>query len=222
VRRSLHRYGDDPSQVAELFEAERPLGIAVVLHGGFWRDRYDRHLMDALCADLASRGWTAWNLEYRRLGSGGGWPATCDDVAAGTGALAGRDAVAVGHSAGGHLALWAAAEGLVRAAVAQAAVSDLREAERLSLSGGVVADLLGDAAAYAEASPFERLPLGVPQLLVHGEDDAIVPVSMSREYERAARAAGDDVELLALPGVGHFEHLDPGSEAWRAVLRWLA
>jgi pimeloyl-ACP methyl ester carboxylesterase len=110
----------------------------------------------------------------------------------------------------------------VRAAVGQAAVSDLREAKRLSLSGGVVGDLLGDAAAYAEASPFERLPLGVRQLLVHGEDDAIVPVSMSREYERAARAGGDDVELVALPGVGHFEHLDPASEAWRAVLRWLA
>jgi acetyl esterase/lipase len=222
VRRALHRYGDDPSQVAELFEAEQPVGVAVVLHGGFWRDRYDRHLMDALCADLASRGWTAWNLEYRRLGSGGGWPATGEDVAAGIEALARRGAVAIGHSAGGHLALWAAAEGLVRAAVGQAAVSDLREAQRLSLSGGVVGDLLGDAPPYAAASPLERLPLGVPQLLVHGEDDAIVPVSMSREYERAARAAGDDVELAALPGVGHFEHLDPASEAWRAVLRWLA
>ena len=227
MRRRLERYGDDASQVAELFEAERPVGVAVVLHGGFWRDRYDRHLMDALCADLASRGWTAWNLEYRRLGSGGGWPATCDDVAAGIEVLAGRDAVAIGHSAGGHLALWAAASGLVRAAAAQAGVSDLAAAFRLGLSGGVVGELLGGqpesrAADYALASPFERLPLGVPQLLVHGEDDAIVPVSMSREYERAARAAGDDVELVALPGVGHFEHLDPASEAWRAVLRWLA
>ena len=224
--RRRERYGDDASQVAELFEAERPVGVAVVLHGGFWRDRYDRHLMDALCADLASRGWTAWNLEYRRLGSGGGWPATCDDVAAGIEALAGRDAVAIGHSAGGHLALWAAASGLVRAAAAQAGVSDLAAAFRLGLSGGVVGELLGGPpetrpADYALASPFERLPLGVPQLLVHGEDDAIVPVSMSREYERAARAAGDDVELVALPGVGHFEHLDPASEAWRAVLRWL-
>jgi acetyl esterase/lipase len=222
MRRWLHRYGDDPSQVAELFEAERPVGVAVVLHGGFWRDRYDRHLMDALCADLASHGWAAWNLEYRRLGSGGGWPATCDDVAAGIESLVGRGAVAIGHSAGGHLALWAAAEGLVRSAVGQAAVSDLRDAHRLGLSGGVVGELLGESAPYGEASPFERLPLGVPQLLVHGEDDAIVPLSMSREYERAARAAGDDVELVALPGVGHFEHLDPASEAWRAVLRWLA
>jgi pimeloyl-ACP methyl ester carboxylesterase len=226
VRRSLHRYGDDPSQVAELFEAERPLGIAVVLHGGFWRDRYDRHLMDALCVDLASRGWAAWNLEYRRLGSGGGWPATCDDVAEGIERLAGRDAVAIGHSAGGHLALWAAAEGLVRGAVAQAGVADLVEAYRLGLSDRVAGELLSGGPeerpdAYAAASPAHRLPLGVPQLLVHGEDDAIVPVSMSREYARAASAAGDEVQLVALAGVGHFEHLDPASEAWAAVVRWL-
>jgi acetyl esterase/lipase len=224
--RRLHRYGADASQVAELFEPERRVGVAVVLHGGFWRDRYDRHLMDALCVDLASRGWAAWNLEYRRLGSGGGWPATFDDVATGIDSLAGRDALAIGHSAGGHLALLAAASGLVSRAVAQAGVCDLAVAFRLGLSGGVVGELLGGApearaADYALASPSERLPLGVPQLLVHGEDDAIVPVSMSREYERAARAAGDDVELVALPGVGHFEHLDPASEAWRAVLRWL-
>jgi acetyl esterase/lipase len=218
----LERYGPDPSHVAERFDPDgEARGTAVVLHGGFWRDGYDRHLMDALCADLAARGFTAWNVEYRRLGSGGGWPVTGEDVAAAIRTLAGPDAVAIGHSAGGHLALWAAASGLVRAAVAQAGVSDLREAQRLGLSRGVVGELLGDAPDWAHASPAERLPLGVPQLLVHGEDDAIVPISMSREYERAARAAGDDVELVALPGVGHFEHLDPASEAWAAVVRWL-
>jgi acetyl esterase/lipase len=208
--------------VAELFEPDdHSAGTALVLHGGFWRDRYDRHLMDELCLDLARRSWTTWNLEYRRLGSGGGWPATGDDVRTAVETLVGRGAVAIGHSAGGHLALWAAADGLVRAAVGQAAVSDLREAHRLGLSHGVVADLLGAEPAYAIASPAERLPLGVPQLLVHGEDDAIVPVAMSRAYERAARGAGDDVELVALPGVGHYEHLDPASEAWAAVVRWL-
>lgn len=218
----LERYGSDPSHVAELFEPNGDArGTAVVLHGGFWRDGYDRHLMDALCADLAARGWAAWNVEYRRLGSGGGWPASGDDVAAAIDTLVGPGAVAIGHSAGGHLALWAAASGLVRGAVAQAGVSDLREAHRLGLSKGVVRELLGDAPDYSHASPAERLPLGVPQLLVHGEDDAIVPISMSREYERAARAAGDDVELVALPGVGHFEHLDPASDAWAAAVRWL-
>ena len=223
LRRSLHRYGDDPSHVAELFEPRgAAVGTAVVLHGGFWRSRYDRHLMDDVCADLARRGWAAWNVEYRRLGAGGGWPATGADVAAAVEILAGADAVAIGHSAGGHLALWAAAQGLVRAAVGQAAVSNLREGLRLGLSGGVVEELLADAADVASASPAERLPLGVPQLLVHGEDDAIVPLSMSRDYVEAARAAGDRAELVALPGVGHFEHLDPATEAWAAVVRWLS
>lgn len=223
----LHRYGEDPSQVAELFSPPGdPRGVAVVLHGGFWRDRYDRHLMDELCLDLAARGWEAWNVEYRRLGSGGGWSATFDDVRTAIERLPGLGAVAIGHSAGGHLALWAAAAGLVRGAVAQAGVADLAEAHRLGLSGRVVAELLGGSPderpdEYAEASPAARLPLGVPQLLMHGEDDAIVPVAMSRGYERAARAAGDEVELVALPGVGHFEHLDPASEAWAAVVRWL-
>jgi acetyl esterase/lipase len=222
VGRSLHRYGGHPSQVAERFAPGGDVArVAVVLHGGFWRDRYDRQLMDRLCADLAARGYTAWNVEYRRLGSGGGWPATGDDVRTAIQALAGPGAVAIGHSAGGHLALWAAAEGLVRRAVGQAAVCDLGEARRLGLGDGVVDDLLADEAGLEAASPAERLPLGVPQLLVHGEDDAIVPVSMSREYAGAARAAGDDVELVTLAGVGHFEHLDPGSEAWAAVVRWL-
>ena len=107
-------------------------------------------------------------------------------------------------------------------AVGQAAVSNLREGLRLGLSGGVVEELLADAADVASASPAERLPLGVPQLLVHGEDDAIVPLSMSRDYVEAARAAGDRAELVALPGVGHFEHLDPATEAWAAVVRWLS
>lgn len=175
--------------------------------------------MDDLCRDLAARGWTAWNLEYRRLGEGGGWPATFEDVEAGIRAIGGP-AVAIGHSAGGHLALWAAARGLVTRAAAQAGVADLAEAARLGLSGGVVSELVPPD-RYPDASPAEMLPLGVPHLLVHGEEDDVVPVSMSRAYYARAFAAGDEVGLVTLPGVGHYEHLDPASEAWRAVVRWL-
>jgi pimeloyl-ACP methyl ester carboxylesterase len=180
-------------------------------------------LMDDLAADLDGRGWTVANIEYRRLGSGGGWPATFDDVRAEIEAApSGEPRVAVGHSAGGQLALWAAAQGLVTHAVAQAAVSDLAEAARLRLSDGAALELVGGREElFAGASPAELLPLGVPQLLVHGEDDAIVPVSMSRSYHEAAVAAGDPAELVVLPGVGHFEHLDPSSSAWQAVLEWL-
>jgi acetyl esterase/lipase len=214
-------YGDHPSQVAELFEAAgEPRGAVVLLHGGFWRASYDRHLMDELCRDLAARGWAAWNLEYRRLGEGGGWPHTFEDVEAGIRAM-GAPAVAVGHSAGGHLALWAAAWGLVTHAVSQAGVTDLAEAARLGLSRGVVDELVPPEALRL-ASPASLLPLGVPQLLVHGEEDDIVPVELSRAYHAAAVAAGDRVDLVTLPGVGHYEHLDPASAAWRAVIEWLS
>jgi acetyl esterase/lipase len=213
-------YGDHPSQVAERFEpAGEPRGAVVLLHGGFWRASYDRHLMDELCRDLAARGWAAWNLEYRRLGAGGGWPHTFEDVEAGIRAV-GTPVVAVGHSAGGHLALWAAAWGLVTHAVSQAGVTDLAEAARLGLSRGVVDELVPPEALHL-ASPAALLPLGVPQLLVHGEEDDTVPVELSRAYHAAAVAAGDRVDLVTLPGVGHYEHLDPASAAWRAVIEWL-
>jgi acetyl esterase/lipase len=208
-----------------------------VLHGGFWRDRYDRSLMDVLCEDLAEAGWAAWNLEYRRLGAGGGWPATFDDVTAGIhlGTLAGPElelgaVVAIGHSAGGQLALWAAARKTPRVrvthAVAQAGVVDLAEAARLGLSRGVVHELLAAPPAeaplrYALASPAALLPLGVPQLLVHGGRDDIVPAAMSRSYAEAARAAGDRVDLAVHEQLGHFEHLDPPSPAWTTVRDWL-
>jgi acetyl esterase/lipase len=220
--RALHRYGDDPSQVVELFApAGEPRGAAVVLHGGFWRDSYDRHLMDRLCKDLAAAGWAAWNVEYRRLGSGGGWPGTFDDVRAALALVEGEPVVTIGHSAGGHLALWAAAQRAgVTHAVSQAGVVDLEEAMRLGLSRGVARDLVGDG-DMSVCSPAALLPLGVPQLLVHGERDDIVPAAMSVAYAERARAAGDEVETAILPGVGHFEHLDPRSSAWRAVRDWL-
>lgn len=238
-RRMLLRYADEhPSQVGELVRpgAPEPAPVAVVLHGGFWKERYDRHLMDELCADLAARGWAAWNVEYRRVGGGGGWPETFVDVAAAVDHLAGVDGldlgrvVTIGHSAGGHLALWAAARpGLsggapgagprvrVTHAVAQAGVTDLVEAARLGLGGGVAEGLTGGRAeAYELGSPRARLPLGVPQLLVHGTGDDTVPVAMSREYA----AATGEAELVEYAG-GHYEHLDPRSEAWKAVVEWL-
>jgi acetyl esterase/lipase len=210
--------------------------VAVVIHGGFWRDAYDRTLMDDLCEDLAATGWAAWNLEYRRLGGGGGWPETFDDVAAGIDHLDRlvddlSVVVTIGHSAGGHLALWAATRPDPRVrvthAVAQAGVVDLVEAARLGLSRGVAEELLGGSPSevpelYDLASPAARLPLGVPQLLVHGGRDEIVPAEMSRTYARSTAAAGDRIELIVHEELGHFEHLDPSSAAWASVRTWLA
>src|SRR3954452_15126280 len=153
-----HRYGDHVDQFADLLlprETDGPLPVAVLLHAGFWREAYSLDLAEDLARDLARRGWAAWNVEYRRVGevSGGGYPATLEDVAAAIDALAGFDApldldrgVAIGHSAGGHLALWAAgrADPAVRlaGAVSQAGVSDLREAGRQNLGDGAAFEFM--------------------------------------------------------------------------------
>jgi acetyl esterase/lipase len=236
VKGSLHRYGGHRSQVADLTlpDGPGPHPVVVLIHGGCWRARYDRHLMDDLAAALAERGRAAWNIEYRRVGlrAGGGWPATFDDVSAAIDHLAELDTpldlervAAVGHSAGGHLALWAAGRRETRvplsAAVGQAAISDLEQAAAQGVCGGMVEQLLGGPPdrvpdRYREASPARRLPLVVPTLLVHGGRDDIVPAAMSRAF---AAAAG--CELAELPDDGHFEHIEPGSRAWATVVTWL-
>jgi len=238
-----HRYGRARSQYGELFlpDGDGPHPVAVVVHGGFWRAQYGRKLMHPLCADLATRGWAAWNVEYRRLGrvAGGGYPRTLEDVAAAVdhladlppgGGLALDRVVAIGHSAGGHLATWLATRAdprvRVTAVVAQAGVVDLRLASELRLSGAVVHRLLGGTPAevpdrYAAASPAERLPLGVPVLLTHGACDDIVPPVMSERFAAAALASGDDVELVVMPGEGHFGHLDPANPLWEAATGWI-
>ena len=221
---SRHNYGDDPAQFAEL-TGEGP--VAVLIHGGFWRDRFDRTLMHPLVDDLAARGWAAWNIEYRRLGSGGGVPETLDDVAAAIDHLAELDGldlsrvVTIGHSAGGHLAAWAATREdpgvAVTAVVSQAGVLDVRRAWELGLSDDVAQEFLrGDIENARLASPIERLPLGVPALLVHGGRDDNVPVEIS---ERFARASG--ATLVVEPDEDHFGHLDPQNPMWQAVVKWL-
>ncbi len=216
-----HNYGDDPSQYGVLY-GEGP--VAVLIHGGFWRDRYDLTLMDALAEDLAARGWAAWNIEYRRLGSGGGVPNTLDDVSAAidfldTLPVDRSRVVTIGHSAGGHLAAWAATREDPRVAVtqvvSQAGVLDLARASELGLSDHVVDEFL-DGHPTSVASPIERLPLGVPALLTHGGLDEIVPVEISTRFANASGAT-----LIVEPDEDHFGHIDPANPLWKAVLAWL-
>jgi acetyl esterase/lipase len=231
VRAERHTYGTDPHQYAELYRPSgSSRGVVVVIHGGFWKAAYDASLGRPLALDLARRGWTAWNLEYRRVGNGGGRPETFDDVAAGIDRLAdvpdlGRSTVvAVGHSAGGHLATWAAARGRfpdwspvrvpVTAVVSQAGVVDLVQAYRDDLGGGAVAAFVGPPGpAYRRWDPRQQLPLDVPVWCVHGSQDVTVPVSQSRGYVEAARAAGGTAELVELP-TDHMDVIDPSSQAW--------
>ncbi len=239
---TLHYGSHRDQRVVVRAPAAGSRGTVALLHGGFWRDAYGAELMTPLADDLAARGWTTANVEYRRLGQlAPGFPSLFADVAAALDALAPLDAplVTLGHSAGGQLSLWAAARaGLpprspgadprtrVTHAIAQAGVVDLVAAARAGLGRAAVQLLLGgdpDAVPerYAFASPRARLPLGVPQLLVHGDCDASVPALLSERYAAAAAAAGDPVELVLLRGVGHYEHLDPASPAWAAVTAWL-
>lgn len=244
------RYGADRAQIADLWlpAGAGPHPVVVVLHGGFWRAAYDRGLGAPLARDLARHGFAAWNLEYRRLGAGGGWPTTLADVGAGIdhlAALAGSwpldlgRVCAVGHSAGGQLAVWSAARPTLAAglpgarpqvrlvgAVAQAGVLDLADAARDRLGAGAVADLLGGSPdevpdRYACASPIRRLPIGVPVLCVHGRADDTVPVGQSERYAHAAAQAGDSCALRLVDG-GHFSLLEPDSSGWAAVLTQLA
>lgn len=239
-------YGPHPDQTMTV---HRPRGAVagptvVLLHGGFWWERYRADLMEPLAADLAGRGHPVVNVEYRRVGGAGGWPETFLDVAAALDHLPAvadlplASVVTVGHSAGGHLAVWAAsrhrlstgspgADPVVRpaAAVSQAGMVDLAAAARAGLGDGAVADLLGGDPGevpdrYAVADPAALLPIGVPVLLVHGEEDRIVPAAISEGYRAAAGSAGDPVELVMVPG-GHFEALDPTHAQWQPVVERL-
>jgi acetyl esterase/lipase len=246
---TVHRYGPHPDQFLELAvpAGAGPHPVAVVLHGGFWRSRYGVDLARPLAADLAAAGWAAAAVEYRRVGSGGGWPATFDDVAAALDLLptlpasAGLDlgdVTVIGHSAGGHLAAWAAGRARlpggvpgagprlrVSAAVLQAGVLDLALGHAQDLGGGAVAEFLGGSPddvpeRYAVADPVRLLPTGAAVLCVHCAGDDDVPVSQSERYAATAVAAGDPVEVRVLPG-DHMVLIEPGSAHWRFARDWM-
>ncbi|WP_433274473.1 alpha/beta hydrolase family protein [Actinosynnema sp. CS-041913] len=189
--------------------------VVVVIHGGFWHQRYGLELGRPLAADLVAHGVTAYNIEYRRVAGGGGWPATGDDVLAAIDVLD-ADVVTLGHSAGGHLAVWAAARHpRVVGAVAQAGVLDFRRHPQITRRAAELLGGLPDEVPerYADASPAALLPIDKPLVLVHGEDDEDVPVEQSVSFAEASGA-----ELVTLPGVGHLDLITPGTAAW-AVCR---
>jgi acetyl esterase/lipase len=224
-----------------------PHPLAITVHGGFWRARYGLAYFGHCCAALADAGIASWNIEYRRIGhEGGGWPGTFQDVGAAADyvrqlahsyALDLGRVVVSGHSAGGHLALWLAARGrlpassplvsaeplALRGVVGLAALADLHLAWELGLSERVVGELLGGGPEhyperYALTSPAELLPLGLPQVLLHGTLDEPVPIAVARSYVAAAQARGDAARLVELPGAGHFELVDPRTREWGLVL----
>ncbi|MEU3061908.1 alpha/beta hydrolase [Streptomyces subrutilus] len=258
-------YGDHPDQVVDFYaphgESAVPAPLVVVLHGGAWRAPYDRQHVTPLAGFLARRGFVVANVEYRRGSSvphqgaegpvAGRWPETFDDVAAALDALPRLAAAAVpradvrrtvltGHSAGGHLALWAAARHVLppgspwrlpsapplRGVVALAPIADFAVARELGVCGGATAQLLGGEKYFAErlpyADPSALLPTGIATAVVQGREDIVVPERVAESYVAAAAQAGELVGLTLLDGVGHFPLIDPAADACAVVAEEIA
>lgn len=259
-------YGDHPDQVIDFYtprepDPEVPAPLVIVLHGGAWRAPYDRRHITPFADFLARRGFAVANVEYRRGaaipaqgGEGpvaGRWPDTFDDIAAALDALpalAGehlpqadlRRTVITGHSAGGHLALWAAARHVLpadspwradrpaplRGVVALAPIADFTVAEKLNVCSGAARQLLGGEARFAERQPYADpaflLPTGIATTLVQGRTDVVVPEAVAESYAEAAARAGEVVGLTLLEDVGHFPLIDPAADACAVVAEEIA
>ncbi len=232
-------YGSDANQFVDLRlpQGKGPHALAINIHGGFWRAKYDLEHAGHLCAALTAKGIATANVEYRRVGNaGGGWPGTFADVRAAYQFLVqpsnnnlrkefdARRVVVMGHSAGGQLALCLAAhEAGVKSVISLAGVVDLQRAYALHLSNDAVVEFLGGTPAevgdhYKEADPM-KLAVGARQWLVHGTADDVVPVGFSRDYVGAKQKIKEDVRLVEIAGAGHFEVIDPRSGAWKDVER---
>ncbi|MER6565339.1 alpha/beta hydrolase [Streptomyces sp. NPDC001093] len=260
-------YGSHPDQVIDFYAPrkaqESPAPLVVVLHGGAWRARYDRRHITPFADYLARRGFAVANVEYRRGGDpltegagdttppAGRWPDTFDDIAAALDALPAlvrealpqadsRRMVLTGHSAGGHLALWAAARHVLpadapwrtdrpaplRGVVALAPIADFEVAEKLDVCGNASLQLLGGHDTFAErrpsADPVLLLPTGIATTLVQGRTDLVVPQAVAESYAAAAAKAGEVVGLTLLEDVGHFPLIDPAADACAVVAEELA
>ncbi|MER5915535.1 alpha/beta hydrolase [Streptomyces sp. NPDC001982] len=262
-------YGDHPDQVIDFYAPHAPelpepdaqAPLVVVLHGGAWRAPYDRRHITPFADYLARRGFAVANVEYRRgatLPAQGGagpvagrWPDTFDDVAAALDALPAlvrealpqadpRRTVLTGHSAGGHLALWAAARHVLpadapwrtggpaalRGVVALAPIADFAVAEKLDVCGNAALQLLGGEDKFADRQPYADpallLPTGIATALVQGRADIVVPQAVAEAYAEAAAKAGEVVGLTLLEDVGHFPLIDPAADACAVVAEEIA
>ena len=241
-------YGPDPLQFVDLHRVSGagPLGTVILIHGGYWR--YDPTYFDGptpMAKEFARLGFTTWQIEYRAMGARGGWPETLQDVASaidllatvpdvspgaglGVGLALGK-VVTVGHSAGGHLAVWALGESAtgslavpLAGAVSLAGVVDLRLAERGNLGRRAAANFLGGTSAevperFDAASPAEHPVPGLPVRLIHGTADDVVPVSQSEAYLAAALRAGQPATLETFDG-DHFDIVDIHHPSWELTV----
>ncbi len=241
-----YAYGAHPLQFAELSlpATAAPHPVVALLHGGCYQERYDLRPLSALVAELVGRGYAVWNIEYRRHGCGGGFPHMFLDAAAALDFLRQIAAeheldlervISVGHSAGGHLALWLAGRkripadnvlfraepSPIQAVLALAPLTDIASAWRRGACGEALLDVMGgspvDAPAnYRAGSPAQMLPMGARQLLLVGEHDSDI-LHEAQEYTQAAAALGDQAQRQVLPEAGHFELVAVSTPAWQSV-----
>ncbi|MFD6197887.1 alpha/beta hydrolase family protein [Mycobacteriaceae bacterium NPDC060252] len=227
-----YQYGDDAEQqYVDTWTSQSARDLAILVHGGYWRSTYGAQVMEPLVADLVARGWDVANIEYRRVGSGGGYPVTLQDAEAGiecavrTRANTVERTALVGHSVGGQLSLLNATH--VDLVLTLAPVTDVQLTFDEDLGESAAAAFMGaapseDAASYQHASPRWQLPVSVPVLITHGVDDNRVPVEHSRSYRDAAVECGCDVELREFDSLAHGEEIDPNGPHWLDAVAWLA
>jgi dipeptidyl aminopeptidase/acylaminoacyl peptidase len=221
------RYGPHDDQRIELSHPDTtPRGTVVLIHGGYWRAPFTAALMHPLVPGFTARGWAVANIEYRR--GAAGWAALRDDLTTALAAVrsstGGSRLAIVGHSVGGQLALLGGEAG--DAVVALAPVTDLVRGYHEGIGDGAVAEFLRAAPdaipeTYAAASPLAQVPSPAAVLVVHGADDARVPIEHTRAYVSAATAAGATTELLELAELSHLADIAPDAPHWDHVHAWL-
>lgn len=241
-------YGDDPLQFGDLRlpDGPGPHPVIVLIHGGCWLSDYDIAHIGKLADAFTNNGFATWAIEYRRVGNpGGGWPGTFEDVAAATDhllkmadeySLDTRRVITVGHSAGGHLALWLAARNQLqdtdlfrtpdllklKGVLALAPAADLAFLHKTGVCEDVVDKLMGGSPQevperYAAGSVTALVPIGLPQVLLVGRhDEGWLPVGL--HHFEVAKAVNDNVRLIEAEESGHFEMIDPDSTTWPLVL----
>lgn len=239
------RYGADPLQLVDLWlpAGRGPHPTVLMIHGGCWQTQIaERDLMNWAAEDLRRRGIAVWNIEYRGIDRpGGGYPGTFHDVAAAADALRAharryrldsRRVVAVGHSAGGHLGLWLAGRRNlpassplsgrrplpIAAVVSLGGLPDLEEVSRIDNGCGLEAAAKLASGRYSETSVPRLAPLGVPQILINGLQDKIIPTRMATSYQRKMQASGDQVAVRWVDRTGHIELIAPGSGSWAVTV----
>lgn len=240
-------YGEDPNQYGELYlPKEKAKGLVVMVHGGYYQPQFTLGYLEPANLDLLANGYAVWSIEYRRITQGGGWKTTSQDILAAINHIDDisaqyhlpKNIVLVGHSVGGQFALWAASRakqpsntfGILKPKIAGvvslAGVSDLLlldQGHRSAHRDTPITQFIGAAPMESsdilkKISPIELLPLGIKQILIHGDMDINVPVGVSYLYRDKAVTVGDDVKLVVVPLADHFTLLDPALPFWKEAV----